>query len=156
MAATRIGRSLAILFFEIPDRVGKAPLVDVDGIVAGREDAAAADLLAWSLYVILVAQPFEQLVHDPARHHVALARIDEAEVEKRYQQHFPIELHVAEKLLPVDRLMALQDHVRDVRPVEAVMILDEDLRPNELRRRDEPDLRSEHLGLRRADEPFVG
>ena len=53
----------AILFFEIAYGFGKAPLLDVDRIVARREDAAAADLLARPLDVILVAQPLEQLVH---------------------------------------------------------------------------------------------
>src|SRR5690242_1689811 len=49
IAATRIlPSSLAgILLFEISYRVREAPLIDVDRIVAGREDAAATNLLAW-------------------------------------------------------------------------------------------------------------
>ena len=57
---------LAILLFEIPDGFGKAPLLDVDRIVARREDAPAADLLARAFHVILIAQALHQLVHDPA------------------------------------------------------------------------------------------
>src|SRR5437764_4803644 len=107
IAATRsLPFSLTILLFEISYCFGKAPLLDVHCVIAGRKNASAADLLARTLHVRLVAQPLEQLVHDPARDHASLARIDETEVEQRHQQHFPIELHVAEQLLPVDRLVA--------------------------------------------------
>src|ERR1043165_4384295 len=98
MAATR---SLplplvAILLFEIADGVGEAPLIDVDRIVARREDATAADLAARSLHIRLVVQPLEQLVQEPPRYAVAFARIYEAEIEQRHQEHLPVELHVAE------------------------------------------------------------
>src|SRR3954469_20235212 len=68
IAATRsLPALLAILLFEIADCVGIAPLLDVHRIIAGAENPPAADLLAGSFHVILVAQPLEQLVHDPAR-----------------------------------------------------------------------------------------
>src|SRR4051794_5711784 len=109
IAATRsFPLSLAILLFEIADRFGKSPLLDVDRIVARREDAAAADLLAGPLDVALVLEPLQQLVHQPRGDDAALARVDEAEIEERNQQHFPIELHVRKELAPVDLLVALQ------------------------------------------------
>ena len=46
--------------------------------------------------------------------------------------------------------------MRYVGAVVAVMVLHEDLRPDELGRRDKPDFRAEQLGFRSADEPFVG
>ena len=90
----------------------------------------------------LRVQPLEQLVHHPARDQVALARVDEAEVEHRDEQHFPVQLHARDELRPVDVLRSLQDHVRDIGAVVAVAVLDVDLRPDELRRRNEV-----HLGV---------
>src|SRR5258708_1084053 len=60
IAAARIGRSLPILLLKIADRVGEAPLVDVDCIIARGEDTAAADLLARALHPRLVAKALEQ------------------------------------------------------------------------------------------------
>src|SRR5690348_11926778 len=114
MAATRSFGLLAILLFEIADGFGKSPFLDIDGIVAWREYAASADLLARRRGLRLLMQTVEKLVEQPARDHFALARIDEAEVEHRHQQHFPIELHVGKQLLPIDLAMAFQDHVRDI------------------------------------------
>ena len=85
-----------------------------------------------------------------------LARVDESEVEERDQQHLPIQLHMTEQPAPIDCVVALQDHVGDVRHIVAVMILDEDLRPNELRRWNELDGRAKQLRFRRIDEPFIG
>src|SRR5690242_16320099 len=63
IAATRSLPSVAgILLFEIADRVGETPFVDVDRIITRGEDAAAADLLARSFHVGLVVQPLEQLL----------------------------------------------------------------------------------------------
>src|SRR3954454_14210551 len=68
IAATRSFPSLGgILLFEISDRFGEAPLVNIHRIVARREDAAAANLLARAFHVGLVAQPFEQVFDQPAR-----------------------------------------------------------------------------------------
>src|SRR5687768_1954664 len=91
---------VAILLFEVSDGFRIAPLLDVDRIVAWAEDAAAAHLFLWGFHVELLAQAVEQLVHQPERHEVALAGIDEAEVEQGHQQHFPIELEMGEPPLP--------------------------------------------------------
>src|SRR3954452_22259138 len=51
IAATRsLPPLFAILFFEISDRVREAPLLDVDRIIAGAENPAAAHLLARPLH----------------------------------------------------------------------------------------------------------
>src|SRR5690349_18452846 len=135
MAATRSSPSVfSILLFKIPDGFGEAPLIDVDRIIARTEDASAADLLARRLHRRLVAQPSEEVVHEPAGDEVALAWIDEPEVEQRHEQHFPIELHVIEQLPPIDSVMAFEDHVRDIGGVVAMVVLNEDLRPDELGR----------------------
>src|SRR3954453_24064900 len=97
-----------ILLFKVADRLGEAPLLDVDGIITRRKDAAPADLLPGTLHVILVAEPLDQLVHQPPWHHVPLAGIYEPEVQQRHQQNFPIKLHVAEQLAPVDVLVLFQ------------------------------------------------
>src|SRR5205085_10063085 len=85
MAATRSLRSVCtvILLFEIADGLRKAPLIDIDRIVARAEDAAAADLLARAFHRSLVAQPLQKFFKQPWGDHVALARVDEAEIEKR-------------------------------------------------------------------------
>ena len=82
---------------------------------------------------------------------MAFTRVDEAEVEERDQQHLPIELHVAEEPAPVDCFVALEDHVGDVGHVVAVMVLHENLRPDELGRRHEPHLCAEQLGFGRIE-----
>src|SRR5437764_10792069 len=87
IAATRSLPSVlvAILLFEVTDRVGKAPLIDVDRIITRGEDTAAAHPPAGPFDVLLIAKPLEQLVHQPSGYAMALARIDEAEVEERDQ-----------------------------------------------------------------------
>src|SRR3954451_7748690 len=92
IAATRSLPSVlvAILLFEIADGVGEAPLVHVDRIVARGEDAAAAHPPARPLHFRLIMQPLEQFVHQPSWDAMAFARVDEAEVEERNQQHLPI------------------------------------------------------------------
>src|SRR5215208_2716049 len=115
MAATRSLVSFGcILLFEVPYCFGKSPLLDVDSIIARAEYAASAHAFSRPLDRRLIAKALEQLVKQPLRHRVTLARIDDAEVEDRHQQHLPIELHVGEQPLPVHAVMALEDHVRDV------------------------------------------
>jgi hypothetical protein len=63
---------------------------------------------------------------------------------------------VAEQLAPVDLVVAFEDDVGDVGAVVAMMILDEDLGPDELRRRDQAHRSAEQLGLGGMGEPFVG
>src|SRR5438270_9834033 len=65
IAATRSLPSVlvAILLFKIADRVGEAPLIDVDRIVARGEDPAAAHSSAGPFHLRLVMQPLEQFVH---------------------------------------------------------------------------------------------
>src|SRR6185312_14710554 len=160
MAATRSfpsPRSVAgILLFEISDSVGESPLIDVNRVIAWRENAAATDLLTRTFHVGLVVKPLEQLVHQPPRHTVALARVNEAKIEERDQQHFPIKLHVRKELPPVNRFMTLEDHVRHIGHVVAVMVLDEDLRPDELRRRNELNAGAEQRRIGCSDEPVLG
>src|SRR5690348_7951657 len=62
-----------ILLFEVADRVGKSPLIDVDRIIARAEDPAAAHLFPRSLNVCLVMETFEKLFHEPSRDAVSLA-----------------------------------------------------------------------------------
>ena len=104
----------------------------------------------------LLAEALEQLVHQPAGDAPTLARVDEAEVDQLREQHLPVLLRVAEQPLPVDPLALPQEDVGDVRAVVAAAVLDEELRPDELGRRQDPHLHP--IEARGADllEPAVG
>src|SRR3982751_3528165 len=106
IAATRSGLSLvAILLFEIADGFRETPFLDVDRIIARRKDAPSANLLSRSLHASLVAQPLEKFVHQPFWDDIPLTRVNEAEVEQGDQKHFPVELHMAQQLVPIDAVV---------------------------------------------------
>src|SRR6266480_1216862 len=69
--------------------VGEPPLFDGRRIVDLREHSTAADLHARRRQLELSLEPADELVHEPARHAFALARIRPTEVEQVYQEHLP-------------------------------------------------------------------
>src|SRR5258708_17332687 len=63
IAATRNFWSSAILLFEIADRFGNSPFLDIPHIIALTANAAAAHLLSRPLDPGLAAKPLEQFVN---------------------------------------------------------------------------------------------
>jgi hypothetical protein len=104
----------------------------------------------------LCFQSIDQLVQEPARHALALARIRPAKIEKMRQKHLPVQLHVGEQTPPIDLLMLPEDEVGDIRTVIAMPKLNEGLGPDQLRRRDHAHRRAKHLDAWRAFEPLIG
>src|SRR5947209_5413046 len=74
--------------------VGEPPLLDGRGVVDLREHSTAADLHARGRQLELPLEPADELVHEPARHAVALARIRPTEVEQVYPEHLPVQVRV--------------------------------------------------------------
>src|SRR5215211_6043059 len=150
-----LSTALIIAPLSFPADVGEAPVLHGDLVVDAREHAAAADLHLRRRQLPLVPQSVEQLVHQPARHMIALGRINPAEIEEVHQQHLPVQLHIREQAPPIDLVMLLEDDVDDVGAVIAVTQLDEGLRPDELGRADDGDACAENLDLSRVREPYV-
>ena len=138
------------------DHVGEAPFGDVDPVVLGGEQPAAADPGLRQRQVGLLVRAQQQLVDQPARDPVALGRVDEAEVQEVHQQHLPILLHVGQQPLPVDPLALAQDQMGDVGAVVAVPVLQQRLGPDHLGRRGQLDRHAVELGRMALLEPVVG
>ena len=101
-------------------------------------------------------QPSEQLVHEPARDMLALARIGPAIIKKMNQKHLPMQVHVAEKAPPIDSIVLLEYEVRNVRPVVAMSELNESLGPDQFGRSNHAHRCAEHLDARRVLKPLIG
>src|SRR5262249_11021538 len=112
--------------------VGEPPLLDGRRVVDLREHSTAADPHARGWQCELPLEAADELVHEPARHAFALARISPTEVEQMHQQHFPVQVHIAEQTPPIDPIVLLEDDVNDVRTVVAMPQLNEGLGPNQL------------------------
>src|SRR5215475_8391976 len=115
--------------------VGESPLLEGSRIVDLRKHSTAADLHARSRQLELSLEPADELVHEPARHAFALARIGPTEVEKMYQEQLPVQVHVAEQTPPIDPIVLLEDDVHDIRTVVAMPSLTQCLGPTQLARR---------------------
>ena len=76
-------------------RIEVAPLFHVDQVLLAREQGSAADSGAGWRGAQRSLQPPNQLVHDPARNALALARVDEAEQDQVGQQHAPVRAEAA-------------------------------------------------------------
>src|SRR6266699_1908379 len=135
--------------------VGEAPFFDGRLVIDLRQHLTTAYLHTWGRQVELSLEPTEQLVHEPARYVFALARISPAEVEKMDQEHFPVQVHVAEKTPPIDPIMLFEYEVHDVRAIVAMSQLDEGLGPNQLGRCDDTHRYAEHLDTRCVLEPLI-
>src|SRR5215813_5422909 len=118
--------------------IGKPPLLDGCRVVDLREHSTAADLHERGRQLELPLEPADELVHQPARHAVALARIRPTEVEQVHQEHLPVQVHVAEQTSPIDPLVLFEDEVHDVCTVVTMPQLNERLGPDQVGR---PDLR---------------
>src|SRR5262249_56277216 len=95
--------------------VAKPPLSNRRLVIDRREHSTAAYLHARGRQVELPLETAEQLVHEPARHMLALARVSPTEIEKMDQQHFPVQVHVIEKTSPIDPLELLEYQMHDIR-----------------------------------------
>jgi predicted MFS family arabinose efflux permease len=71
-------------------RVEVVPVLEVDQVLLTREQRPAAYALAGGGRAERGGQPARQLVHDPAWHPLALARVDVAEHDQMREQHAPV------------------------------------------------------------------
>ena len=85
---------------------------------------------------------------------MSFGRVDEPEVEQMDQQQFPMQFHCVQHALPVDGLMLLEDHVRDICAIIAIAILDEELGQDEFGGRGDADAGPVDFGVEFVAEPL--
>lgn len=71
------------------------------------------------------------------------------------QQQFPMQFHGVQHALPVDSLMLLEDHVRDICAIIAIAILDEELGQDEFGGRRDADAGPVDFGVEFVAEPLL-
>src|SRR5690606_17198749 len=100
--------------------------------VLGLGEEGSSTELALVGLRLLLARPPKELVPDPARDEVAVARVAEAEEDQVREEHRPVLVEAPEQMLPVHLLGADKDDVVDVGSVVALALADEALRPDHL------------------------
>jgi hypothetical protein len=120
----RPGRDLAVGHRVIGQRpnVEIAPALDVKEVLLPREQGAATDALSRRGSTHRVAEPTQEIVHDPVRDALAVGRVDEAEQDQVRQQDVPVRTEAAQQALPVDDVAAGVEQVGDVAAVEPLAL----------------------------------
>src|SRR5262245_11876859 len=147
---------LSVVLMLATQHVRKPPSDYISDVVHFGEQASTAHSRARCGKSDLLLQSSQQFVEQPARDVFSLRRIDESKIEEMHQQHFPILIHVGEQKLPVDLRMLFEDEVRHIGPVVTVAVLNERLRPDQLRRPENIDFHSEQPGRSGSLNPEVG
>jgi MFS family permease len=88
----RPGRDVVLRHWVVVERarIEVSPMFDVDQVLLSRQQGAAAQALARHRGARRGVESLQELAHDPARHSLALARVDEAEHRQVRQQHAPV------------------------------------------------------------------